>query len=56
MPDGDELVCEGHRFRFVTHGDKTARDWNMVLTIPEILPPRVDAERLLDLERRAHAP
>lgn len=48
---GEELVCDGHRFRIVTHGDETARDWNMVLEIREILQLHADAERVLAGER-----
>ena len=50
-PDGEELICEGHRFRVVTHGDETAGDWNKVLNIRDILQLHADAERVLARER-----
>ena len=50
--DGEELLCEGHRFRLVTHGDETAGDWNEVLKIRNIVELHADAESVLAQERR----
>lgn len=49
--EGDELVCNGHRFRIVTHGDETAGDWTLVLEDRETLALHDDAEYELAKER-----
>jgi hypothetical protein len=49
--EAGDLICEGHRFRIVTHGDETAGDWNLVLRKREILELHDDVEYELAKER-----